>query len=84
MSVRPVHVLISRMNHMAKEVHVSDAGIRVDFPILLFIHRVIIHAECNQQGGDNVLCINFPTCRNAYLSMAALVVDAVQELARLI
>jgi hypothetical protein len=84
MSVRPVPVLISRMNRMAKKVHVSDAGIRADFPISQFIHRVIIHAECNQPGGDNVLCINFRTCRNDYLSMAAQVVDVVQELVRLI
>ena len=69
---------------MVKEVLVPDAGIHADFPISQFIHRVIIHAECNQPGGDNELCINFHTCRNDYLSMAVQVVDVAQEHVRLI
>jgi len=69
---------------MAKEVRASDAGIHADFPISLFIHRVIIRVECNQPGGDNVLCINSHICRKDYLSMAVQVVDVAQEHVRLI
>ena len=69
---------------MAKEVRASDAGIHADFHILHSIHRAITRAMFSQQDGDNVLCINFLTCRKDYLSMAAQAVDVVQGHVRLI
>ena len=77
MYVRPVPVLTSRMKHMEKAGQGYDAGIPVDFRILLSILRDITRAMFSRQDGDSGSCISFRTCRSDCQFMAALAVAVV-------